>query len=96
MLTRRAKNFLDVNTYSNFFDSDIFLKKFNKIQNKESIAPKKMDILITDYGFDSNIIGCKLFESESSENETFGLSQTQLEEKFSSNQIITENDDKGI
>ena len=53
-----------------------------------------MEILITDYGYDSNIIGTKLFESESNENEMFGLSQSDLEDKFKTNKITDEN--KGI
>jgi hypothetical protein len=90
LIMKRAKNFLNLNTFQNFYDAEIFKKNFEK--NKQNISSKSMDILITDYGFDSNIIGCKLFESESNQNEMFGLSESQLENKFYQNKIVEEDD----
>jgi hypothetical protein len=86
----KSNRFLELISFPNFFDADIFVKKFEKVDKKEVKKNKQMEILMTEYGFDSNITGCKLFESETNENEAFGLTQTQLEENFYQNKVIEE------
>ena len=80
-------NFLNAEKYQNIFDKD----NEDAIIKTETFS--KLNILATDYAYNSNIINCKLFESDLEYNEAMGLSQERLDVIFQKNQkIVDENE----
>lgn len=93
-MIEKSTRYLELISFANFFDSQIFSKKFNKVLEKSGEKSKHLQIIMTEYGFDSNITGCQLFESETSENQAFGVSHSELEEKFYGKKEVSEAESK--
>ena len=84
LFSTRCHRFYELNSFPNFF------QKSPLVSPSGSSISSSMDILTSDYGFDSNVINCKLFESDTPLNQSMGLTPSILEQFEIKNQIEEE------